>query len=179
MGSPSIHEIASAVAAVVSAIGGCFAAVAAFRSAKSAQESAKSADDATRRDALRDLSSTASLVVHECIAIQSIAVELKSEYRTAEVFSGSAENSSLQALTKATQDIAGQALKISADAELFTSGAKSLADAPPGEVDRVAIRMGEHLAATRTFRDELVRKHTAMFAMNSAERSRRLSKRTS
>ena len=158
----------------MSAIGGCFAVAAAFRSASSARDAAKTAEDASRRNALRDVSSTATLIAHECIAIRSRVSELNSEYQTAEVFSGSTEHSALQSLSATTAELAKRTIAISADAELFTAGAKALLEAPPGEVDRVAVRMSEHLATTRTIREEIERKYITMFALNSEQRSRRL-----
>lgn len=168
-------EIANALAAVISAIGGGFAAVAAFRSAKSAHDAKTSADSMAHRAALRELSNAASLVVAECISIKSLASELSSECKTAEVFSGSVGHSSIQTILKSISDLVAHSEYVSKDAELFCGGASRLKDTSLDEIDRVIIRMNEHINSTRVMRDELMRKHTLFYAMNVEERSRRQS----
>ena len=173
MTSVGLYEFAIGIATVVSAAGGFVAAYAAHRSAKSAHEAAASAAEESRRTSLRDLSFTAAQVVNECLSIQSIAGDLTVEYRAAEVFSGSSAHSALQGLIRATNQFASKAGEMLDDARKFTSGARSLAEAPREDIDRVAIRMGEHLLGAGLIRDELVRKLTEMNRLNADERSRR------
>ena len=144
--SPSPFEIASAVAAVVSAIGGAFAAVAAFRSAASAREAAHQAEESERRALLREVSTAAVSIQAVVLGVSSRGQELLLEYRSAEVFSGSAEHSALKQLRESTENLIGRARSFVEDAQLFSGGAKSLSAAPVEEVERVRTRLTETLS---------------------------------
>jgi hypothetical protein len=166
MPSSSLLEIASAIAAVVSAGGGAFAAVAAFRSADSAREAARSAEDSNRRTMLREVSSTAASILVAVLGVKSRATELNTEYTSAEVFSGSAGNSSLQKLKEITLELQTKAESFVADAGLFANGATQLAAAPSEEIDRIWVRLSDNLQVVKTIRDELDRKYAAMATQN-------------
>lgn len=179
MASPSLLEIATAIAAVVSAVGGAFAAIAAFRSADSAREAARSAEDSNRRARLREVSSTAASILVAVLGIKSRASELIVEYKSAEVFSGSAGNSSLQKLKENTLELQAKAESFVADASLFVNGATQLAKAPEEELDRIWIRLSRNLQVLQTIRDELDRKYTAMATQNLQHREFALQSRGS
>lgn len=170
MPNPSPFEIASAVAAVVSALGGAFAAVAAFRSADAAREAARTAEEAERRALLREVSSSAASIQSAVLGATSRGQELLLEYRSAEIFSGSAENSGLRELQEATRTLIGKARSFTADAQLFSGGAKSLAKSPIDEVERVRTRLTESLALIQVIREELDRKYKAMAEQNLQHR---------
>ena len=145
MSSPSPYEIASAIAAIVSAVGGAFAAVAAFRSAGAAREAALSAEHANRRAMLREVSAVAASILGAVLGVKSRAAELITEYKSAEVFSGTRENSSLQKLQETTRELQGKAESFVADAGLFANGATQLAASPVEEIDRVLVRLTGNL----------------------------------
>ncbi|WP_324778615.1 hypothetical protein [Thiobacillus sedimenti] len=170
MASPSLHEIASAIAAVVSAIGGAFAAVAAFRSADAARDAARSADDANRRAILREVSAVAASILGAVLGVKSRAAELISEYQSAEIFSGSREHSGLRELQKNTRELQEKAESFVADAGLFANGATQLAASPAEDIDRVLVRLSGNLQLIQTIRDELDRKHAAISSQNSQHR---------
>lgn len=170
MDSPSLLEIATAIAAVVSAVGGAFAAVAAFRSADSAREAARSADDANRRARLRELSSTAASILVAVLGIKSRASELIAEYRTAEIFSGSAGSSSLRKLKENTLELQAKAESFVDDASLFANGATQLVKSPDEDIDRIWVRLSSNLQILQTIRDELDRKYTAVATQNLQHR---------
>ena len=170
MASPSLLEIATAIAAVVSAVGGAFAAVAAFQSADSAREAARSAEDSNRRARLREVSSTAASILVAVLGIKSRASELIVEYTSAEVFSGSAGNSSLKKLKENTLELQTKAESFVADASLFVNGATQLAKSPEDEVDRIWVRLSGNLQVLQTIRDELDRKYTSMATQNLQHR---------
>lgn len=170
MPSPSPYEIASAVAAVVSAVGGAFAAVAAFRSAGAAREAALSAEHANRRAMLREVSAVAASILGAVLGVKSRAAELISEYKSAEVFSGSRENSSLLKLQENTRELQAKAESFVADAGLFANGATQLAASPAEETDRVFVRLSGNLQLIQTIRDELDRKYAAMSSQNAQHR---------
>jgi hypothetical protein len=170
MSSPSLLEIATAVAAVVSAVGGTFAAVAAFRSADSAREAARSAEDSNRRAMLREVSSTAASILVAVLGVKSRASDLIIEYTSAEVFSGSAAHSSIQKLKEIALEFQAKAESFGADAELFADGAAQLAQAPMEDIDRVWVRLTGTLRVVQTFRDELDRKYAAMATQNLQHR---------
>lgn len=177
MATPSLIEIASAIAAVVSAVGGAFAAVAAFRSADSAREAAHSAEDSNRRARLRQVSSTAAAILVAALGIKSRASELIFEYKSAEVFSGSAGNSSLQKLKENTLELQAKAEPFVIDACLFVNGATQLAKSPEEEIDRIWVRLNGNLQILQTIRDELDRKYTAMATQNLQHRESALQSR--
>ena len=170
MASPSLLEIATAIAAVVSAVGGAFAAVAAFRSADSARQAARSAEDSSRRARLREVSSTAASILVAVLGIKSRASELIVEYRSAAVFSGSTGHSSLQRLKENTLELQAKAESFVADAGLFANGATQLAKSPEEEIDRIWVRLSGNLQVLQTIRDELDRKYVAMAAENLQHR---------
>lgn len=170
MPSPSLLEIASSIAAVVSAGGGAFAAVAAFRSAGAAREAARSAEDTNRRAMLREVSSTAASILVAVLGAKSRATELIIEYKSAEVFSGSAGHSSLQKLSEITLELQAKAESYVADAGLFANGATQLAASPAEDIDRVLVRLSGNLQIIQTIRDELDRKYTAMASQNAQHR---------
>ena len=163
MSVPAPHEVASAVAAVVSAIGGCAAALAAFRSARSAETASRGAEEVQRRAALRELSSTAALVV-----LEAKRVELRAhEFHLA---AGSLDIAAIHAQAEITKiHFQSQAKEIIADAALFVGGAKSLRLASLEEIDRVGTRMSEHLNIVSSAREELER-----LLVRSADASARL-----
>jgi hypothetical protein len=168
--TPSPFEIASAVAAVVSAVGGAFAAVAAFRSADAARGVARAAEESERRALLREVSSAAASILAAVLGATSRGQELLLEYRSAEVFSGSVGHSGLRQLRESTETLIEKARSFTADAQLFSGGAKSLAGSPTHEVERVRIRLTESLALVQVIREELDRKYKAMAEQNLQHR---------
>lgn len=170
MSFPSPYEVASAVAAVVSAVGGAFAALAAFRSAGAAREAALSAEHANRRAMLRDVSAIAASILGAVLGVKSRAAELICEYKSAEVFSGSRENSSLLKLQESTCELQAKAESFVADAGLFANGATQLAASPAEDIDRVFVRLSGNLQLIQTIRDELDRKYAAMSSQNAQHR---------
>lgn len=167
---PSPFEVASAVAAVVSAVGGAFAAVAAFRSAVSARDATRQAEESERRALLREVSTAAASVQAVVLGASSRGQELLLEYRSAEVFSGSADHSALQQLRESTEKLVEKARSLAEDAQLFSGGAKSLADAPADEIERVRTRLTESLGLVQVIREELDRKYLAMATQNLQHR---------
>lgn len=163
-------EIISAIAAVVSAIGGAFATVAAFRSATAARDAARSADETCRRAMLRDVSAAADSILVAVLGVKSRGTELMSEYTSAEVFSGSAGNSSLRQMREAALGLVAQAESFVEDAKLFVNGARSLHTSPLDEVDRVLVRLSGKLKLAHTIHDELDRKHITISAQNAQHR---------
>lgn len=170
MTSPSLYEISTAIAAVVSAVGGAFAAVAAFRSAGAAREAARSAEDTNRRAMLREVSSAAASILVAVLGVKSRGTELIIEYNSAEVFSGSAGNSSLQKLRENTLELQAKAESYVADAGLFVNGATQLAASPAEDIDRILVRLSGNLQIIQTIRDELDRKYTSMASQNAQHR---------
>lgn len=170
MADQSAAEIISALAAVVSAVGGAFASVAAFRSAASAREAARSADESNRRALQGEVSDAADSILVAVLAVKSRGTELMTEYKTAEVFSGSAENSNLHQMREAAQSLLAQAESFLEDAKLFVNGARSLSDVPFDEVDRVRVRLRGKLKLTQTIHDELDRKYETCSAQNAQRR---------
>lgn len=170
MATPSPFEIASAVAAVISALGGAFAAVAAFRSADAARDAARNAQESERRGLLREVSSTAALIQAAVLGVTSRGQELLLEYRSAEVFSGSAEHLGLRQLRESTETLIEKARSFTADAQLFSGGARTLAESPIDEVERVRTRLTESLALVQVIREELDRKYKAMAEQNLQHR---------
>jgi hypothetical protein len=164
--SPSPYEFTSAIAAVVSAIGGAFAAVAAFRSAASARDATHQAEESERRALLREVSSSAASVQAVVLGVSSRGKELLLEYRSAEGFSGSADNSSLLALRESVEQLVEQARTFVGDAQLFSGGAKSLSSAPIEEIERVRTRLTENLGLAQVIREELDRKYFDMASKN-------------
>ena len=174
MADPALHEIGSAIAAVVSAVGGCAGAVAAFRSARSARDAARSAEDSVHRAAIREVSTTASSVVLEVARLQSFAADLDSEYQTAGIFSGSFQNSGIEQRRKEVANVAESVAKFAVDASLFTGGAQCLSSAPAHEVDRVLLRLMESLATIRAMRDDLARHYAHVSAINAESGARQI-----
>ena len=170
MSTPSPYEIASAVAAIISAIGGAFAAIAAFRSAASARDATRQAEDSERRALLREVSTAAASIQAVVLGVSSRGQELLLEYRSAEVFSGSAENSALLQLRKSTESLIEKARSFVEDAQLFSGGAKSLSDAPISEVERVRTRLTETLSLVQVIREEFDRKYLDMASKNMQHR---------
>lgn len=170
MPAPSLLEISAAIAAVVSAVGSAFAAVAAFRSADSAREAARSAEDINRRARLREVSFTAASILVAVLGIKSRGTELIVEYKSAEAFSGSAGNSSLQKLKENTMELQAKAESFVADASLFANGATQLAKLSEEEIDRIWVRLSGNLQLLQTIRDEFDRKYTAMATQNLQHR---------
>jgi hypothetical protein len=168
--TPSPYEIASAVAAVVSAIGGAFAAVAAFRSAASARDATRQAEESERRALLREVSTAAASIQAVVLGVSSRGQELLLEYRSAEVFSGSADHSALPKLRESTENLIEKARSFVEDAQLFSGGAKSLSDAPVEEVERVRTRLTENLTLVQVIREELDRKYLDMASKNMQHR---------
>jgi hypothetical protein len=168
--SPAPHEIASAVAAVVAAVGGAFATVAAYKSAAAAQQAARHAEQSERRAALREVSNVAALLQATVLGVSSRGAELVLEYRSAEVFSGSAEHSGLRQMRESTEALVEKARSFVPDAQLFSGGARSLADAPFEEVERVRTKLTENLQMVQVIREELDRKYIAMAARNAQHR---------
>lgn len=170
MTEPSPYEIASAVAAIVSAIGGAFAALAAFRSAAFAKEATLQAEESERRALIREVSKTAAEIMASSLSTSSRGQDLIVEYRTAEVFSGSAENSSIRQLQENTASLVERSRSFAEDAKTFVGGAKALALAPHDEIDRVRTRLTENLGLLRVIREELDRKYADMTARNLQHR---------
>lgn len=168
--TPSPYEIASAVAAVISAIGGAIAAVAAFRSAASARDATRQAEESERRALLREVSTTAASIQAVVLGVSSRGQELLLEYRTAEVFSGSAQNSALMQLRESTEKLIEQARSAVGDAQLFSGGAKSLSSAPFEDVERVRTRLTETLSLVQVIREELDRKYVDIASKNMQHR---------
>jgi hypothetical protein len=168
--TPSPFEIASAAAAVVSAVGGAFAAIAAFRSADAARDAARTAEESERRALLREVSNTAASIQAAVLGVTSRGQELLLEYRSAEIFSGSAEHSGLRQLREATETLTERARSFIADAQLFSGGAKSLVESPIDEVERVRTKLAESLALVQVIREELDRKYKAMAEQNLQHR---------
>lgn len=169
-----LTEVANFVVAFLGAAGGFAGAIAAFRSAGSARDAARSVEEISRRAALREVSAAASSVLLEAESVRLRSAELDTQYQVATAFSGSAEHSGYRELRESAAASATAAATFASDAALFTGGAKSLAQAPPDEVDRVLIRLSEALAKVRALRDELDRKHAEVSNANGAERERRL-----
>jgi hypothetical protein len=174
MSNSLLPEVANFVVAFLGAAGGLAGAIAAFRSAGSARDAARSVEEISRRAALREVSAAASNVLLEAERVRLRCVELDTQYQAATVFSGSAEHTGYRELRENAAASATTAATFASDAALFTGGAKSLAQAPPDEVDRVLIRLSEGLATVRALRDELDRKHAEVSNANAAERERRL-----
>jgi hypothetical protein len=174
MSAPTPLDIAVAIAAVVSAIGGCAGALAAFRSARSASEAARSTEEAVRRAALREISSTASTIGLEVARVHTRAAELDTAYQAAAVSSGSFAHSGYEELRRNASVCSERAGKFAEDAALFTAGARSLAQVPPDELDRVLLRLTESLATVRALHDEVDRKYSEVSSENAEERARRL-----
>ena len=170
MADPSPYEIASAVAAIISAAGGAFAAIAAFRSAATARDATRQADEIERRTLLREVSVAASSIQAVVLGASSRGQELLLEYRSAEVFSGSAEHSAHRQLRDSTQTLLDKAKAFVEDAQLFTGGAKSIFEAPIDEIERVRIRLIENLMLVQVIREELDRKYFDMAAKNLQSR---------
>jgi hypothetical protein len=170
MPSPSPYEVASAIAAVVSAVGGAFAAVAAFRSAATARDATRQAEETERRALLREVSTAAASIQAAVLGVSSRGQELLLEYRSAEVFSGSADHSALRQLRESTENLIEKARSFVEDAQLFSGGAKSLSDAPIEELERVRTRLMETLGLVQVIREELDRKYLDMAARNLQHR---------
>lgn len=170
MSSPSPYEISNAVAAVVSAVGGAFAAVAAFRSAGAAREAALSAEHANRRAMLREVSALAASILGSVLGVKSRAAELIAEYKSAEIFSGLRDSSSLLMLQECARELQIKAESFVADAGLFANGATQLAASSAEEIDRVFVRLSGNLQIVQTIRDELDRKYAAMSSQNAQHR---------
>lgn len=177
MPSPSPYEIAIAIAAVISAVGGAFAAIAAFRSAGAAREAALSAEHANCRAMLREVSAVAPSILGAVLGVKSRAAELSSEYKTAELFSGSRQSSSLLKLQEIARELEAKAESYFADAELFANGATQLATSPAEEIDRVFVRLSGNLQLIHTIRDELDRKYVAISSQNAQHREVALNSR--
>lgn len=170
MADPSPYEIASAVAAIISAAGGAFAAIAAFRSAATARDATRQAEETERRVLLREVSVAASSIQAVVLGASSRGQELLLEYRSADVFSGSAGNSGIKQMRESTQALVDKAKSFVEDAQLFSGGAKPLTAAPIHEVERVRTRLTEHLMLVQVIREELDRKYFDMAAKNLQSR---------
>lgn len=170
MSEHSPYEIATAVAAVVSAAGGAFAAIAAFRSAATARDATRQAEESERRALLREVSSAAASIQAVALGVSSRGQELLLEYRSVEVFSGSADHSGLRQLRESTEKLIEKARPLADDAQLFSGGAKSLVDASVQEIEHVRTRLTESLSLVQVIREELDRKYLAIASQNLQHR---------
>jgi len=84
----NIFTVISTITALTVAAGGLWAARAAHRSASSAHDAARYAEKVDLRGILRDLITTCHRVIAESAQIDSLAEELKTEYRLLATFSG-------------------------------------------------------------------------------------------
>jgi len=119
---------------------------------------------------LREVSAVAASILGAVLGVKSRAAELISEYKSAEVFSGSRENSSLLKLQENTRELQAKAEAFVADAGLFVDGATQLAASPAEEIDRVFVRLSGNLHLIQAIRDELDRKYAAMSSQNAQHR---------
>jgi hypothetical protein len=162
--------MASAIAAVVSAVGGTFAVIAAFKSAAAAEKASRFAEGAERRTSLREVSGLAASLQATVLGVTSRGAELTVEYRSAEVFSGSADHPGLRELRESTEALVDKARSFVPDAQLFSGGAKTLANASVEDIERVRTRLTENLQIVQVIRDELDRKYLAMATQNAQHR---------
>lgn len=170
-------EILIAIAAIASAVGGAFAAIGAMRSADSAREALKATADLQHKSALREIAVAAGNILVEVERVRARAKDLRAEYQTATIFSGSADHSGYNQLTEQAETLSDSAVAFVEDAQLFADGARSLRSVDSDELDRVLLRQSANLAKVRAIREELERRHDTVATSNNAERERRLSKK--
>lgn len=155
-------ETLTILASVASAVGGVFAARAAFLSAKSAREVKHAADDMQLRGLLREVATTAGAVLVEVKRIQSVGNEVQHAYRALAVLSGAYGNSRMQLYIAAVDEKLNEAKTLAEDSKLFSDGARSIADCPPAEIERVLLRQALALTTTRAMREDLERENTSL-----------------
>lgn len=148
-------EAVSAIAAVVSAVCGAFAALAAFRSAGSARVAQQTSTAAEQRAALRQIGTTATEVLIEAKRVASLGNDLKIAYRILFTLAGQFGGSRQNLYDLAVDEKLKSASELGGYAKLFTTAAEKLKGTPPGETDRVQVRLSNSLTEIRALREDL------------------------
>jgi hypothetical protein len=158
----SATESVSAVAAVVSAVFGILAVVAAFRSASYAQKAHDAAEDAERRNALRQVMSTAKEAELEARrGIDAAALAGRSRNDLA-IFAGGLGGSRNRISQDAYAAKSKRAEEIASEARLFSGEPSTIDKAPPTELDRVLIKVTALLSEAHALRQDLERELTEL-----------------
>lgn len=152
------------VASLVSTVGGFLAVIAAFRSAKYAREAKHAADDMERRVLLREVATNAGAVLVEVKRIQSVGNEVLRAHRALAVLSGTYGNSRMQLCIASVEEKLNEAKALAEDSKLFSDGARSIAECPLTEIERVLLRQAVALTTTRAMREDLEREKSSLEA---------------
>ena len=170
----NLAEILAAVGGVLGALGGLYAARAASRSASLAQDAAKLAERAERRGMMRSFVENAQRVLVECNRIESIATDLKSQYRTLFTFAGqyggSRQQLYLEQIDKKLQAIA----PIQEEAQKLMDAHRSLANTSEDDMNLALVKLEASLVTIQGVREEFQRELAEVSAQNHQYRESRI-----
>jgi hypothetical protein len=169
-----LAEIIAAVGGILGAIGGLYAARAASRSASLAQNAVKQAEKAERRGMMRDFIGSAQKVLVECGRIESIAIDLKLQYRTLFTFAGQ-NGSSRQQLYLEQIDAKLQAIApIQEEAKKLMEAHRSLANTSEEDMNLALAKLEANLVTTQGVREEFQRELAEVSTQNHQYRENRI-----
>ena len=169
-----LAEIIAAVGGILGAIGGLYAARAASRSALLAQNAVRQAEKAERRGMMRDFIGSAQRVLVECDRIESIATELKSQYRTLFTFAGQYGSSRQQLYLEQIDKKLLVITPIQEEAKKLMEAHRDLTNTSEEDMNLALAKLEANLVTTQGVREEFQRNLAEVSAQNHQFRESRI-----
>ena len=162
------------IAAVVSAVVGIGAAMIAARSAAAAEKNAKLAGESAQRTAVTDLLGHCREILLENERVQSLCIDLRSEYISLFVFGGSPQGSRESTVNAALDKDSGRAVELSSEARAMASDPAKLNSASRVDLDQMSQRIGMAGVELRGIRESMERQLTETRAQNKMYQEKRV-----
>jgi phage-related tail protein len=170
-------EFVSPIVAVIALIVSVISALAAYRSAKAAEDSAAFARRTLDRLAIREVVTAAHEVLAEASRIDSLAEELRQQYRTLFAFAGQFGGSSQQLYAEQLDEKQQRATELSQESRRLTADLRLLKSASENDLTQMSGRLDAALSKLRPMREGLEREVADIAAQNDTYREERIKKR--
>lgn len=163
-------EFITALGGILGAVAGIYAARAASRSASLAQEAATQAERAERRGLMRDFVASAQRVLVECSRIESIAADLKSQYRTLFTFAGQYGGSRQQRYVEQIDSKLQSIASVQDEARKLAGSHRHLTNTSEEDMNLALSKLEADLVTVQGIREELRRELTEISTQNDRYR---------